>query len=205
MPKRTVITFALIAIFAYVISPGQSFLIFVIAALMLGFSKYFIRNKPDLHKYKPANFLYANLPVLGALSSWQFFGQTDKVALLAAAGLAAIVSDTVSADFGETHTKKAFLITNGRAVKAGTDGAVSMKGTIAGVLAGAIFAGSVTIIGLQDMLGFLIIFLSANIGNLVDSYLGATIQTKGFLNNEQVNFVSSTAAIATALILDTVT
>lgn len=37
---------------------------------------------------------------------------------------------------------------------------------------------------------FALIFFASEISNLADSILGATVQKKGYLNNEQVNFIA---------------
>jgi len=81
----------------------------------------------------------------------------------------------------------------------GTDGAISFAGTLAGVLA----AGIVAAIGTVALRGNLVVFwigsAGAAFGLLFDSLLGATLERRGWLNNDAVNFLSTASAAAFAL------
>jgi len=91
------------------------------------------------------------------------------------------------------------MITTLRAVDAGTDGAISLAGTLAGVVAAGIVAG----IGTWAMRGSLGVFWVSCAGGvfglLFDSLLGATLERRGWLNNDAVNFLSTASAAGFAL------
>jgi uncharacterized protein (TIGR00297 family) len=94
------------------------------------------------------------------------------------------------------------MITTLRQVEPGRDGAVSLAGTLAGIVAAAVAAaaGTLALGGAGTM--FAITCAGAVFGLLFDSLLGATMEERGWLNNDAVNFLStmSTAAFALGLL-----
>ena len=91
------------------------------------------------------------------------------------------------------------MITTLRVVDAGTDGAVTLTGTLAGVVAGAIVAGIGTLALRGGIELFSISELGAVFGLLFDSLLGATLERRGWLMNDGVNFLSTSSAAGFAL------
>ncbi len=85
-------------------------------------------------------------------------------------------------------------------------GAVSLAGTLAGVLAAGIVAASGALslpvpfgtIALR-LLVFLLIWSGGVFGLFFDSALGATVERKGWLNNDAVNFLSTISAASFTL------
>lgn len=121
------------------------------------------------------------------------FGETPMRIALAAA-LAEAAADTLSSEIGEVLGGEPRLITTLRRVPAGTDGAVSLDGTIAGLAAAGIVATVASItFGLTAPQG-LAVALAAVAGLFIDTLLGALIERRGWLNNDAVNFLSSLAA-----------
>ncbi|MGO9336753.1 MAG: DUF92 domain-containing protein [Terracidiphilus sp.] len=123
---------------------------------------------------------------------------------LFAVGLAALAeaaADTVSSEIGQVLGGRPRMITTLRAVDAGTDGAVSLAGTLAGIVAAAIVAGigAVALLGNFDL--FWISAAGGVFGLLFDSLLGATMEQRGWLNNDAVNFLSTASAAGFALVL----
>jgi uncharacterized protein (TIGR00297 family) len=121
---------------------------------------------------------------------------------LFAVGLAALAeaaADTVSSEIGQVLGGRPRMITTLRAVDPGTDGAVSLAGTLAGIVAAAIVAG----IGAMALGWNLALFSISGIGGvfglLFDSLLGATLERRGWLNNDAVNFLSTASAAGIAL------
>jgi uncharacterized protein (TIGR00297 family) len=93
------------------------------------------------------------------------------------------------------------LITTLHAVEPGTDGAVSAAGTIAGCIAAAIVAALGTL-ALQGNATMLTVSCAGGIfGLLFDSMLGATLELRGWLNNDAVNFLSTASAAGFALVV----
>jgi len=123
----------------------------------------------------------------------------------ALAALAEAAADTVSSEIGQVAGGTPRLITNLRKVDPGTDGGVTLAGTVAGTVAALIVAtlgvflffpahalfGRWTLIGLVACAGVF--------GLLFDSLLGATLERKGWLNNDAVNFLSTAASAAAAI------
>lgn len=115
--------------------------------------------------------------------------------LLALAALAEVAADTTSSEIGAAFSSRAALITTWKTVPAGTDGGVSLKGTLAGTAAAAITIACITMLGLASALDAIAVACSALVGMFVDSLLGATLEQRGYLDNNMVN-LSGTAAAA---------
>ena len=140
----------------------------------------------------------ANLAV-ASLASVAFGVTGNRAWLLAtAAALAEAATDTVASEIGQSHSQTAVLITTWKPVAAGTDGGITIAGTIAGMAAGAVAATVAAWVGMIPH-GQLWIPASAGfVGMLADSLLGATVQRRGRMNNEAVNFFGTLAAAALA-------
>ncbi len=123
--------------------------------------------------------------------------------LVAISALAEAAADTVSSEIGQILGGTPHLITTFRAVAPGTDGGVTAAGTVAGILSAAIVSGiGIGITGgafLENAVFAAGCTLSATFGLLFDSLLGATLERKGLLNNDAVNFLSTLASVLFAL------
>jgi uncharacterized protein (TIGR00297 family) len=118
-----------------------------------------------------------------------------------AAAFATAAADTVSSEIGQAFGRRHVLITSFRRVPAGTDGAVSIEGTLAGVAAAAIVAAIALSVAIVDARGAIAVVLGAIVGTTLESYLGATLETDRVLDNEVVNFANTVAgALAAAAI-----
>jgi uncharacterized protein (TIGR00297 family) len=120
---------------------------------------------------------------------------------LGLAALAEAAADTVSSEIGQVLGGRPRMITTFRAADPGTDGAITLTGTVAGVVAAAVVAGIGTWALRGSLALFWISFASANFGLFFDSLLGATLERRGWLNNDAVNFLSTASAAAFALVL----
>jgi uncharacterized protein (TIGR00297 family) len=122
-------------------------------------------------------------------------------AVVVVAGLAEATADTVASELGEVLGGEPFLLTTGRRVAPGSNGAVSLAGTVAGT-SGAVVVVLVAVftLGLSPH-GALSAGVGALGGLFVDSLLGATAERRGWLNNDAVNFVSTVAASVLAIVV----
>jgi uncharacterized protein (TIGR00297 family) len=121
---------------------------------------------------------------------------------LLAAGLAALAeaaADTVSSELGQVFGGRPRMITTLRPAAPGTDGAISAAGTLAGIASAAVVstAGVWALRGHQTM--STAACAGAVFGLLFDSLLGATLERRGWLNNDAVNFLSTAGAAVFAL------
>jgi len=137
-------------------------------------------------------------------ATWDSF-LAPIASLLALASLAEAAADTVSSELGQLLSARPRSILTFRFVSPGTDGGVTLAGTLAGILAAAIVA----LVGLCAadfrhgifplLFPAAVLTAAATFGLIFDSLLGATLETRGYLNNDAVNFLSTLAAPAAAL------
>ncbi len=118
---------------------------------------------------------------------------------LGLAALAEAAADTVSSELGQILSGSPRMITTFRKAEPGTDGAISLGGTVAGVLAAGLVAASGTW-ALSGGWWMLAVCWAAGVfGLFFDSLLGATLERCGWINNDAVNFLSTASAVAFAL------
>jgi uncharacterized protein (TIGR00297 family) len=123
--------------------------------------------------------------------------------VLALAALAEAAGDTSSSEIGMAFPGKSFLgktwmITTFKPVPAGTDGGISLFGTMAALLGAASVAVAAVITSLVPASQITIIILAGFFGTLVDSLLGAVFERRGWLDNDLVNLFSTAAAVGMA-------
>lgn len=119
------------------------------------------------------------------------------------AALAEATADTLSSEIGQAIGGRTWMLTTFRPVAVGIDGGVSLLGTLAGLTGAAL----VTLTGALAMhlppRTALLAFVGAAFGLFFDSLLGATLERRGLINNDVVNFLSTLAAalFAAALLM----
>jgi uncharacterized protein (TIGR00297 family) len=86
-------------------------------------------------------------------------------------------------------------------VPRGTEGAVSLEGTLAGVVASLVLGGLGAALGLFPWTGAAVVAVAAFLGTTLESVLGATVEHRGWLDNEAMNFLNTLvgALVAAAL------
>jgi uncharacterized protein (TIGR00297 family) len=136
-----------------------------------------------------ANLGVAALVVAIAAAGWP---------VLALAALAEAAGDTSSSEIGMAFPGKTFLVTSFKSVPPGTDGGISLFGTIAALLGAASVAVAAVLTGLVPITQSATIILAGFFGTVVDSLLGAIFERRGMLNNDLVNLLSTAAAVGMA-------
>ncbi|NEO73878.1 TIGR00297 family protein [Moorena sp. SIO3H5] len=118
------------------------------------------------------------------------------------ASFATKLSDTTASEVGKAYGKRTFLITTLQPVARGTEGAVSLEGTLAGVIASAAIAFVGWGVGLVNLTGVFFCVIAAFIATNLESVIGATLQSKlEWLTNEVVNIINTMiGAIAVVLL-----
>ena len=106
-------------------------------------------------------------------------------------------ADTLASEIGVLSQPK--LITTREIVKPGTDGGVSLLGTVSGLIGALIIGVSAFILNVSPDIthSICIAIIAGLIGCFADSLLGATLERNGLFNNEHVNL---TATIIGALV-----
>jgi uncharacterized protein (TIGR00297 family) len=193
-------------------TPWRTALIPVLAVSLLAFGATRVGRgrKEQLgtaedHKGRRAAQIAANLGMAvlvsnDAAQTWLDNSRwSEQLAMAAMAALAGAAADTVSSEIGQVLGGQPRMLTTLRAAEPGTDGAISLAGTLAGVVAAAITAG-LGVFALRGNLTMLWVSCAGGVfGLFFDSLLGATFERAGWLNNDAVNFLSTASAAAIAL------
>jgi uncharacterized protein (TIGR00297 family) len=115
------------------------------------------------------------------------------------AALCEAAADTVSSEIGQALGGRPRILTTLRRVEAGTNGAISLAGTLAGAIAAGVVAGAGALTLHGGAALFAIAWAGGVFGLFFDSLLGATLERRGWLTNDLVNFLSTASAAGFAL------
>lgn len=126
---------------------------------------------------------------------------SSKEALVIAfvAAFAAATADTLSSEIGQLWGGRPVMITTWQTVAPGHDGGVTWVGSFAGLIGGLLVASLGWIVGFYGGAIIPWVVLASIVGNLLDSWLGATLERRGLLDNEGVNFAATLGASLFAL------
>lgn len=146
--------------------------------------------------------VFSNAGIAGLLSlaALTFPDHQYFLTVMAISSLATACSDTLSSELGNVYGSRYFNIVSLKTGKRGIDGVVSYEGLLFG-LVGSACIGSLAFFYDMTMTEFMIISIAGFSGNLFDSFLGATLQKKGRLSNNQVNFWATLSGAAFSLLL----
>lgn len=140
--------------------------------------------------------VFANLSIATVCALVSLATGKHLWAVMATAALAEAAADTVASECGQAWSDSVYLITSMKRVATGTDGGVSVVGTFCAIAAALVIAGVACagkIISPHEMFAAA---AGGALGMLADSVLGATVQRRGWLNNDGVNLVSTAIAAA---------
>lgn len=160
--------------------------------------RFQLKSMKGLQEGKKGERTYRNVlanglvPAAVAVISFLWGAQGMEVASVAfISSIAVAAADTTASELG-VLSDRTYLITTGRPVPAGTDGGVSLAGTLWCILAS--FAASYVgwLFAFQQVFDplFLIPVAMGVSGCMMDSFIGATLERKGVVGKLQNNIAS---------------
>jgi uncharacterized protein (TIGR00297 family) len=189
------------------------------------------KEKPGVAAYQStrrASQVIANggVAAIAGLLAFFFPASRQLFSLMLAASLSSATADTLSSELGMVYGRRFFNILTLKADERGLDGVISLEGLLFGVIGSALIAAvfvtfpappasfffvaarnqaSPVLSNARTVLSnghaFLILVVAGIVGNLADSVLGALLERRGLLNNDQVNFLNTLIAAACAAAL----
>tara|TARA_B100000700_G_scaffold323145_1_gene426283 strand:+ start:552 stop:1298 length:747 start_codon:yes stop_codon:yes gene_type:complete len=120
-----------------------------------------------------------------------------------ASSFTAKLSDTFSSEIGKRFGKRTFLITTFKPVEPGTEGAISIEGSFAGLFGSVIMTA--VMLNLSIIYGLsvaFIVLISGFLATILESYIGALVQNKlEWMTNELVNSIQTSLAAIISIFL----
>jgi uncharacterized protein (TIGR00297 family) len=117
-----------------------------------------------------------------------------------AAAVATAAADTCSSEVGKAYGRRTFLITTLRPVAPGTEGAVSLEGTAAGLGGGAIVGTVGAAVGLYAWPLAVVVTVAGLLGSLAESAVGTVAERKGWMGNDLLNAFNTAAGAGIAMV-----
>ena len=114
--------------------------------------------------------------------------------------LATATADTLSSEIGMLSKKAPRLVTTFKRVPTGTEGAVSLLGTTAAIAAAA-FIGVLGLLVFNSYQVVVIAIVVGVTGCFIDSFVGATLETKKYVKNWGTNLIATTSGGLLGVIL----
>jgi len=118
-------------------------------------------------------------------------GLRDLLVLAYAAAVATAAADTCSSEIGKAWGRRTFLITTLRPVPPGTEGAISLEGTLGG-LAGALAVSATGVaLSLFGWAPALLVAVAGLLGSLAESVIGTVAEKRGWMGNDLLNALNT--------------
>jgi uncharacterized protein (TIGR00297 family) len=187
--------------------PGLAFFVLAFAATRFRRGRKEQTGLAESRRGRGASQVAANMGVAAlaavAIPPSPLLSFTHGRALIVAviAALAEAAADTVSSEVGQAVGGMPVLITTLKHHPPGTDGAISLPGTIAGFFAAAFLVLAAIPTLRLDPGQAATAWSAAVCGLFADSLFGATLERRGWLNNDLVNFLSTVVAALLALLI----
>lgn len=177
-------------------------LLTLIAFTFLGFAvtkfRFHIKESRGLQEGRKGERTYRNVlanglvPALVAIVTFATGAQGSTLAAVAyISSVAVAAADTTASELG-VLSERTYLITTGERVPPGTNGGVSLNGTLWCIFASAVasYIGWLVIVNRPFDLLVLIPVVMGVAGCMVDSIIGATLENRGLVGKLQVNFMA---------------
>jgi uncharacterized protein (TIGR00297 family) len=168
-------------------------------ATRFGLSSKQFRGTAERGEGRAASQVFANVGVAAVCALLYATIHQPRVVLALLAALAEPAADTVSSECGQAFSERAVLITTFEPVPAGTNGGVTVSGTLCGVAAAFLISLVGARVGLAGARQWWIPATGGILGMVTDSYMGALVERRGGLGNDAVNFVGTLVAAAAAV------
>ena len=126
---------------------------------------------------------------------------SEMMKLAFAAALATAAMDTASSELGPLYGRVTVLPPTFRRVKPGTDGAVSLEGTLLGLVAAAVMTAAAWALGLLPEGSWWVVPVSAVIATTVETLLGSAGLGKTPVQSAALNLVNTTTGASCAMVL----
>lgn len=191
---------------SYVIVLG----VFFISSSLLTLISHYTHPTLEAQEYKPARRsgkqVWSNAFFFALFVLLAFLFSSPAWSIAAICALATATADTWATEVGMMPKQHPTVsIANFKIVPQGTDGGISLFGTIAAFLGSSLIAATFMVFSYKDQLPiFMMISISGFVGSLVDSLLGATLQQKALqltrtmllfedatFSNHKVNWIST--------------
>ena len=203
MNIKTVLFCILLEFSAYLFFDNTSFYSFYLCFIIIGILKTIVKlkkHKSDVSSYKISNFTYsAGISIFFSIYNIFIIDINNNLyhlfSLYVICSIAALIVDTAASEMGQLFKVNTYNILNLKEVKQGYDGGISIFGTISSSLVLLLFLLISTLYFDFKNIEFINIFFAAFISNFIDSFVGATLQSKKIVSNEQTNFIAIFSSI----------
>lgn len=123
----------------------------------------------------------------------------DSASIIFVAAFATALSDTTSNELGQIYGKGPFIPTTFKPASVGTEGAVSVEGTLLGIASAIVIAGEAFIFKMIDWQGFISVIIGAMVGNYIESVISSTTFRR--VGNELLNLTNTILGAVIALLI----
>ncbi|MBQ6813114.1 MAG: TIGR00297 family protein [Methanobrevibacter sp.] len=177
-----------------IFSAGVNWLILIVLFLILSlfatrFAKPYKRELGEYEGTRTAKNVISNGLVAFLMAAFGSYYLPLAGGFIGA--IATATADTLASEIGVLQEPR--LITNFKKVPAGTDGAVSVLGTAAGIVGAGIIGFASFLLGIMPdpLAAIKISVISGTVGCFIDSILGAVLERRNYINNEHVNLLAT--------------
>jgi uncharacterized protein (TIGR00297 family) len=182
-----------------IFTAGANWLILIFLFLILGLvsTKYKHQYKKDIGVYEGTRTLknvISNGIVPFIMAAFGNYGGFIG-------SIATATADTLASEVGVTVQPR--LITTFKKVPPGTDGGISVVGTVAGIIGAGIIGVAAYLLGIfpDPFVTLKISIIAGTVGCFVDSILGAVLERRNYISNEYVNLIATITGAALGIIM----
>lgn len=151
-----------------------------------------LRYKTEKQRIRTVKHVLANGSIAVIMAALAYY-YTNFIFFFGFIGaLATATADTLSSEIGMISSKAPRLFTTFKRVPTGTEGAVSLLGTSAAIAAAA-FIGVLGLLVFNSYQVVVIAIVAGVAGCFIDSFVGATLETKKYVKNWGTNLIATTS------------